>query len=227
MPNYCDNKIGFICDEANTGELKKLYDLLYNIFTTPYQCKYGFGDAWLGRVALAHGLDFDIIPCKGEILDVGDLDEGATHFRIAAETHWRPTLELWDAVIKQYTGIRYVYISDESGGGIYINTDIEGVCFPERYIIYAYISDSSCDELPPEYFSDKITIQELLEEIYRFNNFKELQDFMFEITGKTFTTVKRMNSYFHDAMAEYDETNGSLDDSIVEIHEYSQTYKED
>ena len=227
MPNYCDNKIGFICDEANTGELKRLYDLLYNIFTTPYQCKYGFGDAWLGRVALAHGLDFDIIPCKGEILDVGDLDEGATHFRIAAETHWRPTLELWDAVIKQYTGIRYVYISDESGGGIYINTDIEGVCFPERYIIYAYISDSSCDELPPEYFTDKITIQELLEETYRFNNFKELQDFMFEITGKTFTTVKRMNSYLHDAMAEYDETNGSLDDSIIEIHEYSQSYKED
>jgi hypothetical protein len=72
MPNYCDNKIGFICDEANTGELKKLYDILYNIFTTPYHCKHGFGDAWLGRVAIAHGLDYEKIPCKGVILDVWD-----------------------------------------------------------------------------------------------------------------------------------------------------------
>ena len=227
MPNYCDNKIGFICDETNTGELKKLYDLLYNIFTTPYQCKYGFGDAWLGRVALEHGLDLDAIPCKGEILDVGDLDEDAIHFKIFVESHWRTNIELWDAVIKQYTGIRYVYISDEPSGGIYINTDTEGVCFPERYIIYANMSNSSYDELPPEYFTGKITAHELFDETQRFNSFKELQDFMTEITGKTFTTVKRMNSYFHDAMAEYDETNGSIDESIIEIHEYSQSNKED
>jgi len=227
MPNYCDNRIGFICDEANTKDLKQLYDILYTIFNTSYHCKNGFGESWLGRVALEHGLNVNEIPCKGEILDVGDLDEDEIHFKIFIESHWRVNVELWDAVVKQYTGIRYVYISDEPSGGIYINTDIEGVCFPEKYIIFANMSDSSYDELPSEYFTDKIAQHEIFDETYRFNSFKELQDFMSEITGKTFTTVKRMNSYFHDAMAEYDETNGSLDDSIIEIHEYSSSYKED
>ena len=48
---------------------------------------------------------------------------------------------------------------------------------------------------------------------------------MTEITGKTFETVKRMNSYFHDAMAVYDENNDNLNDSIIEIHEYAPSYE--
>ena len=220
MPNYCENKIGFICDEANTGELEKLYSILYNIFTTPYQCKYGFGDTWLGRVALAHELDYEKIPCKGYICDIGDLDEDSTHFKISTETHWRVTVDLWDAVIKQYTGIRYVYVSDETSGGVYINTDSESVCFPEKYGIYAYMSDSSYDELPPDYFTGTITPMELFDERNTFKDFKELQEFMAEITGKTFETVNCMNSYFQNAMKTYDRDNDGLDKSVVEIYEY-------
>ena len=227
MPNYCDNRIGFICDEANLGELKKLYAVLYNIFTTPYHCEYGFGNAWLGRVALEHGLDLYIILCKGEIRDVWDLDESATYFIIRTETHWRVTVELWDAVIKQYTGIRYVYISDETSGSAYINNDFDRICFPERYIIYASMSDSSYDELPPEYFTSKITVKELFDETYRFNNFKELQDFMTEITGKTFKSITYMNYYLRNAIAVYNEYHDGRGDNVVEIHEYAPEYKEE
>jgi len=222
MPNYCDNRIGFICDEANTGELEKLYAVLKKICTTHYYCKEGFGNAWLGRVALKHELDFERIPCTGEIYDIWDLDVGATHFIIRTETYWRVTRELWDAVLKQYIGIRYVYISEETSGGEYFNSDVEGICFPEKYFIYANISDSSYDELPPEYFTDRITADELFDETHRFNSFEELQSFMSEITGKTFKTIEDMNSYLQEAMLMFDEDN----ESLVEIHEYALPSKE-
>jgi hypothetical protein len=113
-----------------------------------------------------------------------------------------------------------VYISDEPSGGVYINTDSESVCFPEKYIIYAYMSDSSYKTLPPDYFTGTITPMELFDERNTFKDFKELQEFMTTITGKTFETVNCMNSYFQDAMKAYDLDNDGFDDSVVKIYEY-------
>ena len=223
MPNYCDTRVGFICDEANKDELKKLYNVFYDLYK-----KYGYGDYIpLTEILLVHGLECNITPCDGNICYVGDYTDSDIYFRISAITDWKPAPELWDTVIKQYTGLRYVYMAENQGGGIFVNTDLENVCFREKYVIYASISSSSYDELPAEYFTGNITSQELLDETHRFSSFKELQDFMTELTGKTFETIKRMNYYLHDAMAVYDEYNGSSDDSIIEINEYAPEYKEE
>jgi uncharacterized protein YecA (UPF0149 family) len=82
------------------------------------------------------------------------------------------------------------------------------------------MADSSYDALPPDYFTGTITLMELFDEKNTFKDFKELQEFMTIITGKTFETVNCMNSYFQDAMKEYDRDNDGLDKSVVEIYEY-------
>ena len=227
MPNYCESKIGFICDEKHIDQLKILQGKLYDICFMENQAKKaGYGNGWLGCVAIKHGLDYDTLPCDGKILDVDDLDEDVTHFKISVQTLWKVEIDLWDAVIKQYAGIRYVYISEDTCGGVYINTDSEGVCFPEKYVIYANMAGSSYKTLPPDYFTGTITPMELFDEKTTFKNFKELQEFMTEITGKTFETVNCMNLYFQDAMRAYDRDNDGLDDSIVEIYEYAYTADE-
>ena len=131
MSNYCNSRIGFICDEAKTGELKKLYDVFYTLYE-----KYRYGDYIpFDEILLVYGLDSNIAPYGGEICYVGDYNDGDRYFRISTNTAWKPTPELWDNVIKQYTGIRCVYVAEENSGDIYINTDSERICFPERYVI--------------------------------------------------------------------------------------------
>jgi hypothetical protein len=82
------------------------------------------------------------------------------------------------------------------------------------------MADWSYEDLPPDYFTNEITAQELFDERHLFENFKKLQDFMAEITGKTFETIKKMNSYLNDAMAEYDSDNDHTEDSTIKIYEY-------
>lgn len=213
MPNWCNNRIGFITDNANVKELERLYNTIYSLWKTPAI------NVWLEEIALIHRLNSAKISCEDEISYIGDYENGDTRFRISTITAWEPTNELWDAVIKQYTGIRYVYVAEQQGCDIFVNTDIKGICFPERYVMYAN-TGIWFDKLPPEHFTNSITSRELFEEQHLFDDFTELQKFMVEITGKTFEDITAMNCYLKEAMTGYD----SDESGAVEIHEYATSY---
>lgn len=223
MTNWCNTKIGFICDETNIKELARLYHSLNVVGEMINLRSYIPGVPWLGCVALAHGIDYSEIPCTGEIIEVGDYTDGGTSFIIYTVTEWNSATKLWDEVIKQYTGIRYVCVINNPGMELYINTDTDGICFPEKYIVYAHTGNISFRILPPDYFTDSITSREFFSKRYVFNDFDALQKFMAEITGVWFIDLFTMNWHLKEAMKIYD----SAGDEIAKAYEYEPSYTTD
>lgn len=110
MANICSTAIQF------TGEEEALKDLFEKI-----DC------GWLGEIAET----FDIAAEVGG--DIDGIDTGV--YRIWQSDRWSPKVEIWRLIIDKYykDKISFVYIAEEIGCGIYINTDETGEHFPEEY----------------------------------------------------------------------------------------------
>ncbi len=172
MPNWCESKFAFVVDDLkNKGELKRLYDNLNKACNTPCPEQNGFGDSWLGHVAIIHNISWENRGCRGYISHMDDFNDVANYFVIGLETAWEPPSEFFDCILKQYKGISYVYIAEEGGNGIYINTDTSRGIFPERYMLY---NDD--------------------EDVY-FKNENELIEYMDKYMGKTFNSFKEIKDY--------------------------------
>jgi len=76
--------------------------------------------------------------------------DSACYFKLETETAWCPMNELWDAVLEQYEGVSYVYVAEEAGCDIFINTDTEGQFFDQRYMLEICCNTAS---LIPKYWS--------------------------------------------------------------------------
>jgi hypothetical protein len=50
------------------------------------------------------------------------------------ETAWSPLPEVYEKFAEKY-GLSFVYIAEECGCEIYVNTDVEGRFFTDRYIL--------------------------------------------------------------------------------------------
>ncbi len=105
-----------------------------------------------------------------------DFDEDDTYFAIDTETAWEPLSEFWDCILKQYEGISYVYIAEEPGFRLYINTDVSGDIFPDRFIFYN-------DKGKNMYFKDVIELIKYVNKYLgkTFNSFEEIKDYINEL----------------------------------------------
>ncbi len=137
MPNWCESKFAFVVDDLkNKSELKRLYDNLSKACNTHCPEENGFGDSWLGHVAIIHNIPWKSIRCRGYISHIDDFNDIANHFVIGTETAWGPLTDFGDCILEQYKGVSYVYMAEEEGNEIYINTDISGKIFPDKYMFY-------------------------------------------------------------------------------------------
>jgi len=209
MPNWCSNKYAFYTNDENKDELQRLHEKLSTIIETPSEVKNGFDPGWLGEVAIKHGLDWEKISCRGSIEYLDDYDPDSNFFTLDSETAWAPTNELWAAVIAQYEGVAFVYIAEEPGMGIFTNTDTEGIFFTERYLFEIY-GDAA---IPEGWYAgqEKPGCLEMRE---YFQDFEELADYCADFTGKEFSTLEELQSYFNDIFDEEDNTS-------VSIHEFT------
>jgi hypothetical protein len=208
MPNWCFSSCAFYTNDENKGELLRLYKNLEKIMEQPSEVPNGFEPGWLGKVAIAHNLDWEKISCRGEISELEEYSPNDKFFTLRTETAWAPTEELWEAVIAQYEGVSYVFIAEESGMGIYVNTDTEGTYFPDRYMMDIW----GDGPIPEGWYADqeKPSCLEIRE---YFENFASLADFCKSITGKEFDTFENLQNYFSDIFDE--------DDNVcVGIHEF-------
>jgi len=177
MPNWCESKFAFVVDDLkNKSELKRLYDNLNKACSTPCPQENDFGDSWLGHVAIIHNISWENKGCRGFILAINDLNENDDYFVIEVQTAWEPPSELFDCILQQYNGVSCVYIAEEGGEGIYINTDINGTIFPDRYILYT-------DDTGFLYFEDEITLINYANSYTEktFNSFEEIKDYIDEL----------------------------------------------
>lgn len=140
MPNWCMTTYAF------TGEPEVIAQFEINLknYTSKDYHENGFGKGWLGNVLAGYNL----YPSNEEEVTFsyrGHITEaywcsGALY--VSTETAWVPMPEMWDVILDKYfqnehgnTLIDYVFISEESGEEVYINTDTDGTFFPERFLL--------------------------------------------------------------------------------------------
>ena len=209
MPNWCNNFYAFYVKDEDKGDLARLHKNLVEVMQTPSEVKNDFEPGWLGKVAIKHGFDYEEISCRGYIRELEDYRPGDSFFTLSSETAWSPTNELWKAVIEQYTGIAFVYTAEEPGCELYINTDVEGVYFSDRYLMDIY-GDAP---IPEGWYHDQDKPATL--EIHEyFESFDKLKEYCSKLTGKSFSTFEELRDYFETVF-------DNEPDVLVGVHEYS------
>jgi len=240
MPNWCYSTYAFKSTNANKDNLQRLHQKLAGVVMKPSGVDMDFANGWLGEVATVHGLDFEQIPCRGEITHLDALIKGGgddcgshfeayddCYFKLETETAWCPMTELCDAVIEQYEGVSYVYVAEEAGCDIFINTDIEGQFFDQRYLLEICCNMAS---LIPDDWSFENVVRPVassegseagligLDIMEYFRSFGDLQDYFTKLTGRDYETLAEMLNYLDEVIFEtYGEQNSYLMANIREF----------
>ena len=121
MPNWCSTTFSFYHNGTKEGEaaLADLHDKIEEYTKEPSRVKNGFGPKWLGNVADGFGIDWNTVECRGEIIDITDVenDSGRRAFRVYTETAWGPMPDMWEKIIGQryQDQIMFEYIAEEPG----------------------------------------------------------------------------------------------------------------
>lgn len=129
MANMCSNDIVFYGDKGYLTELHnhvhrilKSKDNEYNDYTMLAKA-YGLDLAEAGWFEYA---DDELQP---------DCNEVHT-FTLQTETKWVPKEEIFNAICKHYNyDIGYIYKAEETGFGVFVNTDKDGRYFAEKYYV--------------------------------------------------------------------------------------------
>ena len=210
MPNWCYSSYVFYSEEADEGELARLHRTIVEIMQKPSDVENGFEPGWLGKVAIAHGFDWEKIPCRGKITHIDDYTGLCSSFKLETETAWAPMDELWEAVVSRYKGVSFVYLSEESGMGIFVNTDCTGRFFPERFLLEVCLEDF----VPDGWCVDCETESTCLDVREHFCGFVGLQTRFTELTDRKFDNIEDMQRYLNDVVEGCEHGHGC-------VYEYS------
>lgn len=164
MPNWCATTVIFTGDKSN---LKRFHSDFMKA-----QRSITEGDpGWIGKLLVYKGIDWKNVDCRGFYDYIRFEDD---HVTLDSEDAWGPCTEVYDIFAKIYN-LSYVLKAEEPGCGVYINTDIEGQFFPEKYIFEVY--DANLFEL--NLFKNDTQLQEIfkqLDSIRYFENDAEILD---------------------------------------------------
>ena len=96
------------------------------------------------ELCIQHGMTKDEINSPnfgyigGSIDDLGDVTdeyEGRSFVMVHMTTRWAPMIAGFESLLKNYISLEGVYMAEEPGMGIYVNTDVNGRYFSSRYYI--------------------------------------------------------------------------------------------
>ena len=134
MANYCANSIVFFSKDRS-----KLARLLRKVYAAYESSGPGF---W--NLLILHGYTNRQIAGLADKRDCFtycdtklNLDKDTYSFRIDTETAWEPHVTVFYKVIREKyeNAIQLVYMAEECGSQIYINSDQEGRYFTEHYMV--------------------------------------------------------------------------------------------
>ncbi len=141
MANICTTDY---CFYGNKDAVKKFKQDI-DEFTSKNYKENGFGTSWLGNVVLGYGFPYEgnDFEFRGNIEGMYMEEDDDDKLFISTSNPWYPKPEMWDAIIdKHFTNVDggreldYVFVAEEPGFEVYINTDTEGTIFPDRYVLY-------------------------------------------------------------------------------------------
>ena len=135
MPNWCFDQVIFEGDLNSLITLQK--DLTQALKTIEEGDRH-----WIGRLLMYKGMTYEEIEigCRSFIDHYSSLEEIKTskHFYLYTESAWGPVDEMYNWIAETYD-LDYVLWAEEAGMEVFVNTDVEGKHFPDRYYV-------SCDD---------------------------------------------------------------------------------
>ena len=202
MPNWCNNSIAFY--QADGGN-----DMLDAFYADIKKCRdykdpaTGKSSDWIGYWLESNRVDTDTIYSRG-FLSWCEMYSNYVH--VDMETAWAPLPEVYSIMAKKYN-LSYVYIAEEPGSEIYVNTDSEGRFFATRYMINSF--DVEClglDSEAEEKFGERL--REIGTDTTYYDSFAEVLD-KFEGFGFNVPDLESLNK--------------CLEVFNIEVYEYSHT----
>lgn len=194
MPNWCCSKFVFY---GNQEDVHDFATRVQQYIDRPPIREHADRN-WIGSVVEGFGLDYRSLSCSGTIDNCYETEaEGSldASFTIETTTAWEPMVDTWETIISHAYDdrLQYVYLSEEPGMGIFINTDDSGDYLPEHWLV-----DMAADG----------------HEIYEyFDDSDEMLDYMSVELGRYFHTLKELYKYA-------DNINNSGTDGFCSIHEF-------
>jgi hypothetical protein len=159
MPNWCATTVVFYGEQANLEQLWADW----NEALKDNSVKSDIG--WLGKLLVYKGEEYKNIYCRGFLADVPHLEQG--RLTVYSNDAWAPMFNFYNWVAECYQ-VEYVLIAEEPGCQVYINTDVEGKYFPERYFLDAYII-KDCKKM-----DELLTVLSELSDIKYFTDFSPI-----------------------------------------------------
>ena len=149
MANYCSNNIAFYSSDKTL--LQNLHNIMLDVFNNS-KCKSVY------EILLKHGYskeEAEKISDRRDYLsymefELTDKRCGYYAFKAETESAWQPNMtSFFQLLLDKYDNkISLVYVAEEPGSCIFINTDVDGLFFTDKYRIDYCIED--CYEI--EYF---------------------------------------------------------------------------
>ena len=136
MPNWCSNSIAFYQEDGGNAIIDALFADIqkYQNYKEPETGRYY---DWVGHWLESNRINTDTLYSRGFFTNC---ELHTDHVRIDMETAWAPLPEVWDIMAKKYD-LSYVYIAEECGCEVYVNTDATGKFFTTRYMINCFDVD--------------------------------------------------------------------------------------
>ena len=121
---------------------------------------------WLDILLAEHGFDCDLKKSGGTLTGIQDIcrNKDYHYFVLSQENEPCPQSALFEIVLAfpEYAGICLVYEAEDPGNHLFVNSDVDGLFFPERY--YCEIVDD-CDGdrvIESDYFKDETALAEYI-----------------------------------------------------------------
>ena len=198
MANYCNNTIAII--GYNKEKLEDFRKLMVNAFrdsrngtVRDFVIKCGYDKE--ETIQFTDGRDTFI-----DIDDEINQKENVYYFYFQTESAWSPNVEVFTKIIREKFDdeFKLEHCSEESGMGIYINTDSDGLFFPDRYYLDCCINN----EYYTEYYETKEAVLDWIKE--------------------KFPTVDvTVNMALHKIEDAVEKCLGDDEDGYISLHEFS------
>ena len=125
MPNWCSNSVAFYSDESGSNALLIAFHADILKYLNYIEPDTGRRSDWVGHWLESNKIDTSNMYCRGFLQSCELYD---SHVLIDMDSAWGPLPEVWDKMAEKYN-LSYVYISEESGCEVYVNSDVEGRYF--------------------------------------------------------------------------------------------------
>lgn len=180
MANWSNNTSVILSYKKNNENLKKVYDTIDEIIA---DTRNGKCDNWetfelysrLTDLTEDEILNGGLGYIRGHFTDA-HFDEYQQVITLEWETAWEPMIEGLEYLLKSY-GLYSYTIAEEPGQKVYVNTDVTGLYFPDRFLFDAYDEESGIST--KEYFETEAKAVEFVRDYLGrsrgVNSFKEAE----------------------------------------------------